>query len=93
MCYDAQTYQEKGFIHVAGDISHLSLKPRLWQVNVTVRTTDGEKHELRTHFFKFKTHRKCRLSELSQVINRRIKTETDYLPDTLSVMVVARILM
>ena len=41
------------------------------------------------HHFKFRTHQKCRLSELSELVNDEIHKTDDFLPDCMSVMVVA----
>lgn len=45
------------------------------------------------HHFKFRTHQKCRLSELSELVNDEIHKTDDFLPDCMSVMVVARIML
>ena len=90
--YDAQTYAEKGFTEVKGRVRELAQKPRYWQVTATARTQDPATGEQRKHHFKFKTNQRCKLSELSATINERIHQEDDYLPDCISVMVVARIM-
>ena len=93
--YDAQTYERDGFIEVSGRVRELAQEPRYWQVTATARTTDPESDtgEIRRHHFKFTTSERYRLSELSPVINERIHAEDDYLPDCLSVIVVARVMM
>lgn len=90
--YDAQRYEEDGFIEVAGRVREMAQKPRHWQVTATARTRSEDGLEERKHCFKFRTHTRCKLSELSAVINERIHAEDDYLPDCLSVIVVARIM-
>ena len=90
--YDAQTYEQQGFIEVKGRVRDLAQKPRYWQVTATARTQDPATGEQRKHHFKFKTNQRCKLSELSATINERIHQEDDYLPDCISVMVVARIM-
>ena len=90
--YDAQTYAEKGFIEVKGRVRDLAQKPRYWQITATAKTQDPATGEQRKHHFKFRTHRRYTLSELAPTINDRIHQEDDYLPDCVSVMVVARIM-
>lgn len=92
--YDAQRYEQDGFIEVSGRVRALALsKPRFWQVTATARTQDADGTEQRKHHFKFRTERRYRLSELAPVINDRIHQEDDFLPDCVSVMVVARVMM
>jgi hypothetical protein len=91
--YDAQTYEQQGFIEVRGRVRELAQSPRYWQVTATARTQDPATGEQRKHHFKFKTNQRCKLSELSPVINERIHEEEDFLPDCLSVMVVARVML
>ena len=91
--YDAQTYSENGFIEAAGRVRELAQDPRYWQVTATCRTRDPETGEERKHHFKFRTNDRCKLSELAPTINERIHEEEDYLPDCLSVMVVARVML
>lgn len=91
--YDAQRYEKEGFIEVEGRVRDLAQEPRYWQVTATARTQDADGTERRKHHFKFTTSRRYRLSELAPVINDRIHQEDDYLPDCLSVMVVARVML
>jgi len=91
--YDAQRYEKDGFIEVAGRVRELAQKPRYWQVTATAKTQDPATGEQRKHHFKFKTNQRYKLSELSATINERIHEEDDFLPDCLSVMVVARVMM
>ena len=90
--YDAQTYEQQGFIEVRGRVRELAQKPRFWQVTATARTQDPATGEQRKHHFKFKTNQRYKLSELAPIINERIHQEEDFLPDCLSVMVVARVI-
>ena len=90
--YDAQTYAERGFIEVSGRVRELAQEPRYWQVTATAKTQDPATGEQRKHHFKFKTNQRYKLSELSPIINERIHEEEDFLPDCLSVMVVARVI-
>ena len=90
--YDAQRYEKDGFIEVAGRVRELAQEPRYWQVTATARTQDPATGEKRKHHFKFKTNQRYKLSELAPIINERIHEEEDFLPDCLSVMVVARIM-
>ena len=91
--YDAQTYAEQGFLERGGRVGDMaSRKPRYWQVSATCRTQDPATGEQMKHRFTFKNEVRAKLSELSQTINERIHAEDDYLPDCISVMVVARIL-
>lgn len=91
--YDAQTYAERGFIEVRGRVRELAQEPRYWQVTATCKTRSEDGTELARHHFKFQTDGRYRLSELAPIINDRIHAEEDYLPDCLSVMVVARVMM
>lgn len=91
--YDAQTYAERGFIEVSGRVKEMAQKPRYWQVTATAKTQDPATGEVSKHHFKFRTHERCKLSELSGVVNDRIHEQDDFLPDCLSVMVVARIMV
>lgn len=91
--YDAQTYQANGFIEVRGRVRDLAQKPRFWQVTATAKTQDPATGEQAKHHFKFRTNQRCRLSEPAETINERIHAEDDFLPDCLSVMVVARVMM
>lgn len=91
--YDAQRYETDGFIETKGRVRDLAQSPRFLQVAATAKTQDPATGEQRRHHFKFRTDYRCRLSELAPVINERIHTEDDYLPDCLSVMVVARVML
>lgn len=93
MRYDAQTYEQQGFIEVRGRVRELAQTPRFWQVTATARTQDPATGEQRKRHFKFKTNQRYKLSELSATINERIHQEEDFLPDCLSVMVVARVMI
>lgn len=91
--YDAQTYEKQGFLEVRGRVRELAQEPRYWQVTATARTADHATGERARHHFKFRTEKRYKLSELAPIINDRIHAEDDYLPDCLSVMVVARVMM
>lgn len=91
--YDAQRYQEDGFIEVRGRVRDLAQTPRFWQVTATCKTQDPATGEQRKHHFKFKTNDRYKLSELAPLINDSIHQEEDFLPDCLSVMVVARVMI
>lgn len=93
LVYDAQTYAEKGFLELSGRVRQMAQKPRHWQITATARTQNPETGEMVKHHFKFRTHQKCRLSELSELVNDEIHKTDDFLPDCMSVMVVARILL
>ena len=91
--YDAQRYQQDGFIETRGRVRELAQKPRYWQITATAKTQDPATGEQRKHHFKFLTHFRCKLSSLAEVVNNRIHEEDDFLPDCISVMVVARVMM
>ena len=91
--YDAQRYQEDGFIEVRGRVRDLAQTPRFWQVTATCKTQDPATGEQRKHHFKFRTNDRYKLSELAPLINDSIHQEEDFLPDCLSVMVVARVMI
>lgn len=93
MRYDAQTYEQQGFIEVRGRVRELAQSPRFWQINVTVRTRDPETGETEKRIISFKTEERAKLSELSHLINDRIHQEDDFLQECVSVMVVARVVM
>ena len=93
LVYDAQTYAERGFLEVSGRVRDMAQKPRHWQITATARTQNPETGEMVKHHFKFRTHQKCRLSELSELVNDEIHKTDDFLPDCMSVMVVARSLL
>lgn len=92
LVYDAQTYAEKGFIELSGKVRKMAQKPRYWSITATAHTQDPATGEQRYHKFGFKPHERCRLSELSEVINQRIHEEGDFAPDCVSVIVKACIL-
>ena len=91
--YDAQRYQEDGFIEVRGRVRDLAQTPRFWQVTATCKTQDPATGEQRKHHFKFRTNDRYKLSELAPLINDSIHQKEDFLPDCLSVMVVARVMI
>ena len=91
--YDAQTYATDGFIELSGRVQQLAAKPRFWQVTATAKTQDPATGEVQKKHFKFRTQDRFRLSELAPIINNEIHKDDDYLPDCISVMVVARVMM
>ena len=91
--YDAQRYEQDGFTEVSGRVIQLAQSPRFWQVTATAKTQSADGREQRRHHFKFKTDGRYKLSELAPVISERIHQEDDFLPDCLSVMVVARVML
>lgn len=91
--YDAQTYEEKGFIEVKGRVRQLAERPRYWQVTATVKTQDPATGEQAKAHFKFIPQQRFKLSELAPIVNEEIHTHEDYLPDCISVMVVARVML
>ena len=91
--YDAQRYEKDGFTEVSGRVRELAQKPRFWQVTATARTRDPETGEVVKHHFNIKARGRYMLSELAPVINDEIHSHDDYLPDCISVMVVARVMM
>lgn len=93
LLYDAQRYETDGFIQVSGRVRELAQEPRFWQVTVTCKTQDPATGEQLRHHFKFCTDGRFRLSELAPIINDQIHARDDYLPDCLSVIVCARIMM
>ena len=90
--YDAQTYEKDGFIKVSGRVRKLALKPRFWQVSATAITQDPKTNERQRKNFKFQTSDRFKLGELAPIVNERIHEDEDYLPDCVSVMVVARVM-
>ena len=90
--YDAQTYEKDGFIKVSGRVRKLALKPRFWQVTATAKTQDPSTGEVQEKHFKFKPDDRFMLSELAPIINNHIHEGDDFLPDCVSVMVVARVM-
>ena len=92
MLYDAQTYEKDGFIKVSGRVRKLALKPRFWQVTATAITQDSSTGEVQEKHFKFNPDDRFMLSELAPIVNERIHEDEDYLPDCVSVMVVARVM-
>lgn len=91
--YDAQTYDQDGFLQVSGRVRELAQKPRYWQITATTKTTDLVTGELQKKHFKFKTDHRFRLNELAPIVNEHIHADDDYLPDCVSVMVCARVMM
>ena len=91
--YDAQTYDQDGFIEVAGRVRQLAQKPRYWQVTATCKTQDPATGEVQKKHFKFQTADRFRLSELAPIVNDQIHADDDYLPDCISVMVKATVLL
>lgn len=92
VCYDAQTFEEEGFIQVSGKVRKMAEKPRYWSVYVSVLTQDPDKEEVQKKEFGFKTPSRFMLSELAPIVNERIHLDDDYLPDCISVMVCAKIM-
>lgn len=90
--YDAQTYDENGFIEVSGKVRELAQKPRFWQITATAKTQDPKTGEQQTKHFKFKPTERLKLSELAPLINDFIHAGDDFLPDCISVMVCARVM-
>lgn len=98
--YDAQTYEEKGFIDLCGiplkmhndttKDQRFSKEPRFWYVTATAITTDGQSVD-RTHI-KFKTPNRVKLSELAPVINEHIFSLDGFLEKCVSVIVCARVM-
>jgi hypothetical protein len=91
--YDAQRYEQEGFIEVSGRVRDLAQKPRYWQITATARTRDPETGERMKHHFNIKSDDRYTLSELAPIVNDRIHAEEDYLPDCESVMVVAKVML
>jgi len=90
--YDAQTYEKEGFIEVAGKVQQLAQKPRFWQVTAKAITQDPKTNEQQTKYFKFNPTSRLKLGELAPIVNDYIHDSDDYLPDCVSVMVVARVM-
>jgi len=90
LIYDAQTFEESGFIKVAGNVSQMAQKPQFWQISITPKTTDGE--VIDKDNFKFTTKQRAKLNELSPIINDFIFGMNDFLPHCISVIVCARIM-
>jgi len=90
LIYDAQTFEESGFIKVAGNVSQMAQKPRFWQVTATPITTDGKQLD-RTHI-KFTTPSRVKLSELAPIINEHIFSLDGFLEKCVSVIVCARVM-
>lgn len=91
--YDAQTYKNDGFIELAGNVAQLEQKPRYWQVTASARTSDPATGEVQKKHFKFVTSDRFTLGELAPIINEHIHADDDYLPDCISVMVCARVML
>lgn len=100
--YDAQTYEEKGFIDLCGiplkmhndttKDQRFAKEPRFWYVTATAITQNEDATEKRKTHFKFTTDQKTTLGELSIVVNDHINKDNDFLPDCVSVMVCARVM-
>jgi hypothetical protein len=90
LIYDAQTFEESGFIKVAGNVSQMAQKPQFWQISVTPKTTDGTQID-KTNL-KFTSDKRMKLGELAPVINEHIFALDDFLPKCISVIVVARVM-
>jgi hypothetical protein len=90
--YDAQTYEEKGFLEVGGKVRDMSKTPRFWHISATAITQDENGVERQRKNFKFQTSDRFKLSELALIVNEKIHESEDYLPDCVSVMVVARVM-
>ena len=90
--YDAQKYDEDGFIEVSGKVRELAQKPRFWQITAKAITQDPITHEQEAKHFKFTTPERFTLNELSPVVNERIHADDDFLPHCISVMVCARVM-
>jgi len=90
LIYDAQTFEESGFIKVAGNVSQMAQKPQFWQISITPKTTDGE--DIDKTNLKFTSDKRMKLSELSPIINDFIFGMNDFLPHCISVIVCARIM-
>lgn len=91
--YDAQTYETEGFLQVEGDVVRMARTPRFWQITVKAKTCDPETGLLDIRDFKFRPDDRFMLSELAPIVNEKIHEADDFLPDCLSVMVCARIMM
>jgi len=88
--YDAQTYEQKGFIKVNGEVRKMSKVPQFWQISITPKTTDGEQID-KTNL-KFTTDKRAKLSELCPIINEHIFRLDGFLEKCISVIVVARVM-
>lgn len=71
----------------------MAQKPRFWRVTATARTQDPATGEYGKHRFEFDTKTRCKLSDISELVNETIHESDDFLPDCVSVMVVARIML
>ena len=91
--YDAQTYDTHGLLQVEGKVRELAEKPRYWQVTATAKTQDPATGEVQKKHFKFTTQDRFKLSELAPIVNNKLHESDDYLPDCISVMVCARVMM
>lgn len=91
--YDAQTYEKQGFIQVSGRVRELARKPRFWQITATAKTQDPLTGEIEKRHFKFNPQDRFMLSELAPIVNEHIHADDDFLPDCVSVMVCARVML
>lgn len=92
LCYDAQEYEQKGFAELAGRVAEMAQAPRYWQITASAITQDAATGERQKKHFNFRTKDRFKLGELAPMINDRIHADDDYLPDTVSVKVCARIM-
>lgn len=88
--YDAITYAEKGFTTIAGDVQHLSKKPRYWRIAVLV-IIDSEK-EINTTPVVFNTNHRFKLAELAAFVNNEIHKKLGTLENCISCVVSAYIM-
>lgn len=91
--YDAQTYETEGFLQVEGRVRELAQKPRYWQITVKAKTLDPETGVIEIRDFKFRPEDRFMLSELAPIVNEKIHEADDFLPECISVMVCARVMM
>ena len=61
-------------------------------MTATAKTQDPSTGEVQEKHFKFNPDDRFMLSELAPIVNERIHEDEDYLPDCVSVMVVARVM-
>ena len=100
--YDAQTYEEKGFIDLCGiplkmhndttKDQRFSKEPRFWQITAKAITQDPKTGEQQSKHFKFNPTSRLKLNELAPIVNEYIHDGDDFLPDCVSVMVCARVM-
>ena len=90
LLYDAQTYEQSGFIKINGDVCEMAKKRQLWSVSVSPVTTDGAQID-KTRLV-YAPKERLKLGELSPVINEHIFSLNDFLDKCVSVIVCARIM-